>query len=145
MKMKLSVIPQAQQTLMIIVWCNHALMNMPQTHHASVLCLWSLDIGWKVLDSDILSRTGFHLRCTSQQVLNWTFFSLRLFLFYRKKALDWEWTWRFFLYTLTTPLLTSSTRLRFNESGAWPQDGIFLIVKFLDLMNFLISLCGSLM
>ncbi|CAL5374471.1 unnamed protein product [Camellia sinensis] len=51
---------------------------------------------------------------------------------------------KIFLYMLTTPLLTSSIRPRFNESGACSQDGIFLIVKFLDLMNFLISLCGSL-
>ena len=84
------------------------------------LCL--LDIGWKVLDSQIFVRIDRNLRCSWHLVLSCLFISCTLIHLHGKKVLNWECIWSFFLYMMlkTTHVFNRSEIQRiFDMFTSW--------------------------
>jgi hypothetical protein len=119
----------------------HPLMNLPLhlLYLVYVLPLCLLDIDWKVLDSQIFVRSNISLSSTWQIVLGYFFTSWTLIHIHGKADLDWECSWSSFLMFIATIHL-NSVRVTFSESWTSSHHGIFLMMIYLDLMNFWTSL-----
>jgi hypothetical protein len=104
-----------------------------------VLPLCLLHIDWEVLDSQIFVRTNICLSSTWHLVLGYFLTSCTLIHIHGEADLNWECSWSCFLMFIATIHL-NSIRVRFNESWTSSHYGVFLIVTYLDLMNFGTSL-----
>lgn len=117
----------------------HPLMNIPlhllKIVYVLPLCL--LNIDWKVLDSQIFFHSKITLSCTWHLVLSYFFISWTLIHLHGKADLDWECSWSSFQMFIAT---IHSIRARLSESGTSSHHGRFLMMTYLDLMNFWTSI-----